>query len=153
MAETNYKKRSLIEGSIHKRKPQRPASVPTDIYVASNSKSSAIVNRVKRLMLKENHNTVTIHGLGAMVTRAISIALRAQETLNNQIELKPTTETIVLTDDIIPDDMEKDQNTQQRLNSAICIKLEAKEGLSKLQKRTGKIIHRPSRNRRNRVWS
>ncbi|RCH83748.1 hypothetical protein CU097_006426, partial [Rhizopus azygosporus] len=92
-------------GSIHKRKPQRPASVPTDIYVASNSKSSAIVNRVKRLMLKENHNTVTIHGLGAMVTRAISIALRAQETLNNQIELKPTTETIVLTDDIIPDDM------------------------------------------------
>ncbi|CEG72648.1 hypothetical protein RMATCC62417_08173 [Rhizopus microsporus] len=153
MAETDYKKRSLIEGSIHKRKPQRPASVPTDIYIASNSKSSAIVNRVKRLMLKENYNTVTIHGLGAMVTRAISIALRAQETLNNQIELKPTTETIALTDDIIPDDMEKDQNTQQRMNSAIRIKLEAKEGLSKLQKRTGKIIHRPSRNRRNRVWS
>lgn len=40
-----------------------------------------------------------------MVTRAISIALRAQETLNNQIELKPTTETVALTDDIIPDDM------------------------------------------------
>ncbi|PHZ07259.1 uncharacterized protein RHIMIDRAFT_242832 [Rhizopus microsporus ATCC 52813] len=152
MAETNYKKRSLIEGSIHKRKPQRPASVPADIYIASNSKSSAIVNRVKRLMLKENHNTVTIHGLGAMVTRAISIALRAQETLNNQIELKPTTETIALTDDIIPNDMEKDQSTQQRMNSAIRIKLEAKEGLSRLQKRTGKIIHRPSRNRRNRVW-
>jgi hypothetical protein len=39
------------------------------------------------------------------------------------------------------------------MNSIIHIKLEAKEGLANLQKRTGKIIHRPSRNRRNRVWS
>ncbi|KAG0744238.1 hypothetical protein G6F57_007631 [Rhizopus arrhizus] len=105
MAETNYEKRTPVEGSIHKRKPQRPASVSNDIYISSKSKSSAIVNRIKRLMLKENQKTITIHGLGAMVLRATSIALKAQEDLNDQISLKPTTETISLIDDIIPEDM------------------------------------------------
>lgn len=40
-----------------------------------------------------------------MVTRATAMALAAQEALENQVVLKPTTETITLTDDIIPDDM------------------------------------------------
>lgn len=40
-------------GSIHKRAPQRPATVPTDIYISSKSKSNAIIKRVTRLMLKE----------------------------------------------------------------------------------------------------
>lgn len=46
------KSNSLL-GSIHKRTPQRPASVPTDIYISNKSKTSAIVKRVRRLMLKE----------------------------------------------------------------------------------------------------
>ncbi|CAO3663926.1 unnamed protein product [Rhizopus stolonifer] len=104
-------------------------------------------------MLKENQRTITIHGLGAMVLRATSIALTAQEELNNQISIKPTTETIALTDDIIPEDTEEDLGTQKRMNSIIHIRLEAKDGLVTLQNRTKKIIHRPSRNRRNRVWS
>jgi hypothetical protein len=40
-----------------------------------------------------------------MVIRATSMALAAQEALQNQVILKPTTETITLVDDIIPDDM------------------------------------------------
>lgn len=100
-----------------------------------------------------SQRTVTIHGLGAMVLRATSIALTVQEELNNQISIKPTTETIVLTDDIIPEDTEEDLSTQKRMNSIIHIQLEAKNGLASLQNRTKKIIHRPSRNRRNRVWS
>jgi hypothetical protein len=52
-----------------------------------------------------SNKCVTIHGLGAMVIRATSMALAAQEALQNQIVLKPTTETITLVDDIIPDDM------------------------------------------------
>ena len=52
-----------------------------------------------------SQKTITIHGLGAMVLRATSIALKAQEDLNDQISLKPTTETISLIDDIIPEDM------------------------------------------------
>ncbi|KAI9341604.1 hypothetical protein BD770DRAFT_330073, partial [Pilaira anomala] len=92
-------------GSIHKRAPQRPATIPTDIYISSKSKTNAIIRRVTRLMLKENHKSVTIHGLGAMVIRATAMALAAQEALENQVVLKPTTETITLTDDIIPDDM------------------------------------------------
>lgn len=40
-------------GSIHKRAPQRPAALPTDIYISNKSKSYAIIKRVTRLMLKE----------------------------------------------------------------------------------------------------
>lgn len=42
-----------------------------------------------------------------MVIRATSMALAVQEALENQIVLKPVTETITLTDDIIPEDMVK----------------------------------------------
>lgn len=54
-----------------------------------------------------SHKEVTIHGLGGMLPRAISMALAAQKALENQVILKPTTETITLIDDIIPDDMVK----------------------------------------------
>ncbi|KAG2205546.1 hypothetical protein INT47_005921 [Mucor saturninus] len=145
-------KRSPVEGSIHKRAPQRPAAVPTDIYISNKSKTHATIKRVTRLMLKENHKSVTLHGLGAMVIRATSMALAAQEALENQIILKPITETITLTDDIIPEDMDKDLDTQKRQTSIIHIKLEAKEGLAELQRKTGQIIHHPSRNRRSRRW-
>lgn len=145
-------KRVPVEGSIHKRTPQRPAAVPTDIYVSNKSKTIAIVKRVKRLMLKENQKSVTIHGLGAMVGRAISMALAAQEALENEVILKPTTETISLTDDIIPEDMDKDLETQKRNNSIIHIQLEAKGGLAELQRKTGQLIHHPSRNRKSRRW-
>ncbi|KAI7899798.1 uncharacterized protein BX663DRAFT_488801 [Cokeromyces recurvatus] len=100
-------KRSPVQGSIHKRVPQRPATVPTDIYISKKSKTQAIIKRVRRLMLKENYKTVTIHGLGAMIIRAMSMALEAQAVLQNQIILKPTTETITLIDDVIPEDMKQ----------------------------------------------
>ncbi|OBZ83085.1 Ribonuclease P protein subunit p20 [Choanephora cucurbitarum] len=148
-------KRSLIEaslGSIHKRVPQRPATVPNDIYVSNKTTTAAIIKRVTRLMLKENQKTVTLHGLGAMILRTSSMALAAQAALEDQVILKPITETITLVDDIIPEDMDQDLFTQKRANSAIHIQIEAKEGLTLLQKKTGKIIHRPSRNRRSRKW-
>ncbi|KAI8997817.1 hypothetical protein BDB01DRAFT_846425 [Pilobolus umbonatus] len=146
-------KRSPVEGSIKKRTPQRPATVPTDIYISQKSKQSAIIKRIHRLMVKENRKSVTLHGLGAMVLRATSFALTAQEELNNQVVLIPTTETVGLIDDVIPDDMEKDIETQKRFNSVIHIRLEAKGNLDQLQKKTGRIIHRPSRNRRSRRWN
>lgn len=45
-----------------------------------------------------------------MVLRATSMALAAQEALQHQVVLKPTTETITLIDDIIPEDMVKQEN-------------------------------------------
>ncbi|KAI8331088.1 hypothetical protein EDC96DRAFT_415497, partial [Choanephora cucurbitarum] len=94
-------------GSIHKRVPQRPATVPSDIYVSNKTTTAAIIKRVTRLMLKENQKTVTLHGLGAMILRTSSMALAAQTALEDQVILKPITETITLVDDIIPEDMVK----------------------------------------------
>jgi ribonuclease P/MRP protein subunit RPP20 len=62
---------------------------------------------LKLILNVNSHKTVTLHGLGAMVLRAVSIALAIQQQLNNQIDLKPTTETITLIDDVIPEDVVK----------------------------------------------
>jgi hypothetical protein len=115
-------------------------------------KSAYIQITVIKVLISTSHKSIVIHGLGAMVLRATSMALTAQDALENQITLKPTTETISLIDDIIPEDMDKDLEIQKRQNSIIHIKLEAKEGLAELQRKTGQIIHHPSRNRRSRRW-
>ncbi|KAI8888211.1 hypothetical protein K501DRAFT_27203 [Backusella circina FSU 941] len=105
MGKETITKRKVVEGTIQKRTAQHPTVVPTDIYISKKSNKTAIIKRITRLMLKENHKTVTLHGLGAMVLRAVSIALATQQQFNNQIDIKPTTETITLVDDIIPKDV------------------------------------------------
>ncbi|ORZ07565.1 hypothetical protein BCR42DRAFT_425765 [Absidia repens] len=98
-------KRTRLEGSIHKRVPQRAAAAVTDIYVSHKSKIPVIVKRIQHLMVNEKHSTITVHGMGAMLCRAIAIAQKTQTTLENQIELRVTTSTVTLIDDIVPDDM------------------------------------------------
>ena len=84
--------------------------------------------------------------------RATSMALAVKEALQDQVVLKTTTETIALIDDIIPEDMDKDLETQKRYNSILHIRIEAKDGLAELQRKTGQLIHHPSRNRKSRIW-
>ncbi|KAI8374299.1 uncharacterized protein BYT42DRAFT_575890 [Radiomyces spectabilis] len=145
MADTRPFKRAKVEGTIHKRVPQRPATVPTDIYVSKTSKTTVLVNRIKRLMVNEKRPTVTLHGLGAMVVRAMGVALAAQEQMNHHVDLKPTTDTIKLIDDVIPEDMDEDLGTQVRMNSAIHIKIIAKSSLAELQQKAGPLPAHPSR--------
>lgn len=123
-----------------------------DLCLKKSKKCIYTSNYNQSINIYISHKSIVIHGLGAMVLRATSMALAAQDALENQITLKPTTETISLIDDIIPEDMDKDLETQKRQNSIIHIKLEAKEGLAELQRKTGQIIHHPSRNRRSRRW-
>jgi type III secretion system FlhB-like substrate exporter len=51
---------------------------------------------------------ITIHGLGASIEKSIQLALKLQVELNDQVELKCTTGTVELVDDIIPEDMVSD---------------------------------------------
>ncbi|CAO3595336.1 unnamed protein product [Absidia cylindrospora] len=161
-------KRARLEGSIHKRVPQRAAAAVTDIYVSHKSKIPIIVKRIqhswsmKSIAAKTKifvikllnvlcffrHSTITVHGMGAMLCRAIAVAQKTQTTLENQVELRVTTSTVTLIDDIVPDDMDEDIQTQQRQNSAIRIDLVAKPGLMDLQKKAAMIAQHPSRNRK-----
>ncbi|KAF7726523.1 hypothetical protein EC973_008654 [Apophysomyces ossiformis] len=82
-----------------------------------------------------------------MICRAINTALAVQEALSYHVDVKPTTKTVALIDDIIPEDMDKDIETQERLNSAIHIQIIAKAGLVELQQASRPMTSHPSRNR------
>ncbi|KAI9489328.1 hypothetical protein BDB00DRAFT_770897, partial [Zychaea mexicana] len=90
---------------IHKRAPQRPATVPSDVYISHKTKTNVIIKRVRQLMVNEKYKQVTLHGMGAQLLKTVQIAQAIQRTLHNQIDLRPTTGTVTLVDDIIPDDM------------------------------------------------
>ncbi|KAG0176185.1 hypothetical protein DFQ28_007618 [Apophysomyces sp. BC1034] len=85
--------------------------------------------------------------MGAMVCRTIATALAVQEALSGHVDMKTTTNTVSLIDDIIPEDMDKDLETQERLNSAIHIQIIAKTGLVQLQQSSRPMSSHPSRNR------
>ena len=55
--------------------------------------------------LLHSYRKVTLHGLGASIVRTVSLAQSVQSALHDQVELRPTTTTVTLVDDIIPDDM------------------------------------------------
>ncbi|CAO3653356.1 unnamed protein product [Cunninghamella echinulata] len=102
-------------------------------------------------MVNEKFGTITLHGMGAVTTHTILIAQCAKKALENQVNIIPTTSTISLIDDIIPEDMDKDIEVQQRYNSAIHIKIIAKEGLEKLQRKADILEQHPSRNQQHRL--
>ncbi|KAI9317471.1 hypothetical protein BX666DRAFT_1937533 [Dichotomocladium elegans] len=146
---TDDKRRlTTFVGSLRKRCPQRPASVPSDIYISSKSNSTIVVKRVRRLMVNDKYRSVTLHGMGASLGRTITIAQSVQRALHDQVDLRPMTNSVTLVDDVIPDDMDKDIETLTRINSAIHVEIVAKPGLVALQQNVAPIASKPSRNRK-----
>ncbi|KAI8328048.1 hypothetical protein BC941DRAFT_364123, partial [Chlamydoabsidia padenii] len=103
-------------GNIHKRVPQRSAAAVTDIYVSQKSKLPVVVKRIRHLMMNEKHHAITVHGLGAMISRAIRIAQATQSALENQVDLRLFTNTVTLIDDIIPENMVSNNNNNSLLS-------------------------------------
>ncbi|ORX53673.1 hypothetical protein DM01DRAFT_1336203 [Hesseltinella vesiculosa] len=102
-------KRTRVEGAIHKRIPQRPPATITDIYFSHKSRPSVLVKRIKQLMIGERHPQLTLHGLGAVILPTINTAQAAKSAMNNQVDLKFTTSTERMIDDIEPEDMVSEQ--------------------------------------------
>ena len=71
---------------------------------------------------------MTLHALGAAITKAVEIALHVQSKSLDKIVFEITTSTERLIDDIIPDDLDLDIEMEERLNSAIHIKLRKAAG-------------------------
>ncbi|CAG8605090.1 17319_t:CDS:2 [Dentiscutata erythropus] len=117
---------------LKKRKPQRPATIPTDIYVSRSSNFKGQLQRAKKLLIKDGHPSITIHGLGAMIQKSINLVLALKDLTHNQIIYKATTGTVELIDDIIPEDDDKDLEVQTRNNSSIRIQIWLKESIEKL---------------------
>ncbi|CAG8745258.1 19478_t:CDS:2, partial [Racocetra persica] len=116
---------------LKKRNPQRPATIPTDIYVSRSSNFKGQLQRAKKLLMKDGHPLITIHGLGAAIQKSINLVLALKDLTHNQIIYKATTDTVELIDDIIPEDDDRDLEVQTRNNSSIHIQVWLKEGIEK----------------------
>ncbi|CAG8551486.1 3909_t:CDS:2, partial [Scutellospora calospora] len=90
--------------TLRKRNPQRPATIPTDVYVSRSSNFKGQLLRAEKLLIKDSHPSITIHGLGAAIQKSINLVLALKDLTHNQIAYKVTTGTVELIDDIIPDD-------------------------------------------------
>ncbi|CAG8451428.1 6711_t:CDS:2 [Ambispora leptoticha] len=115
---------------IIKRAPQRPATMPFDIYI-SYGKPNFIgqLERAKKLLLQERYPKIIVHALGPAIPKAINLVMQLNEITHNQIEYKATTNTVSLFDDIEPEDEEQDYEIQKRYNSAVHIQVSLKKGV------------------------
>ena len=107
-----------MKDKIRKRVGQRPHTLQTDVYLSRKTHLGACIKRIQSLLAKYllsifniRHPSVTIHGLGAALPKAIQLAL--------MLQLKYTVQTS--TEQLI-DDLPNFQS-QIRLNSAIHIQV------------------------------
>ncbi|TPX70589.1 hypothetical protein SpCBS45565_g01658 [Spizellomyces sp. 'palustris'] len=107
----------------HKRAPPRPPTLANDIYVSRKSQFVALSKRAQKLLDSSDFTFLTIHGLGAAINRAIELALYLREKNPDRITWTITTSSVILVDDIEPEDVEADVYTEPRQNSAIHIRV------------------------------
>lgn len=67
------------ERPVAKRAIQRAVSGPTHLYVSRNSDFKAQLARAHKLLADPKHKSVTVHGLGAAINRAINLALQLSD--------------------------------------------------------------------------
>eukprot|EP00729_Bicosta_minor_P006004 gene6004-30741_t len=134
---------------VQKRLPQRLPMGKTDLLVSRNSEFVVQFAKGKRLLEAKQHPSITIHGLGAAINRAINLtiltcvptlplfywmtppsiqALQLQSKVNIPIQIKSTTSTVSLVDDLLPAELDErpassTPHTQVRNNSAVHITL------------------------------
>jgi hypothetical protein len=74
--------------------------------------------------LNYRRKAVQIHGLGAVIPKAIRLALMVQERIPEKVILNTFTATVECVDDLIDEDDDlKDLETQKRFASAIRIEV------------------------------
>eukprot|EP01095_Lingulamoeba_sp_RSL-Kostka_P014660 TRINITY_DN6496_c0_g1_i1.p1 TRINITY_DN6496_c0_g1~~TRINITY_DN6496_c0_g1_i1.p1 ORF type:complete len:133 (+),score=27.84 TRINITY_DN6496_c0_g1_i1:42-440(+) len=109
---------------ISKRTPNSLHSRPTDIFVSSDSPVPAILKRISKLIFKEGHKEITLHGLGSTITKTIEISQLFLEDNIGTIKIGANTSTVTLIDDFIPLYNNLDSFSTTRKNSAIHIKIQ-----------------------------
>ncbi|KAG0039909.1 hypothetical protein BGZ82_006166 [Podila clonocystis] len=118
---------SKDQATLRKRAPVRPQTLPTDIYVTSNSNYKGQLTRAKKLLVEDGEPFIILHAMGAAIERAIRLALGISAACSGQVRCHTETATVDLVDDVIPVDTELDLDTNTRQNSAVHIRIEMLE--------------------------
>ncbi|KAI8872386.1 hypothetical protein GQ42DRAFT_115862, partial [Ramicandelaber brevisporus] len=118
-----------------KRTPMRPLPQKHDLYVSAKRPLEPQLRRARTLLLRDKLPFVIIHGLGAAIEKALTLALMLKNKLGGSdgtgdtVHLDVTTSSVALYDDVVAtgknDDDNDDDDVQvsTRTNSAVHIKV------------------------------
>ncbi|KAJ3010135.1 ribonucleases P/MRP protein subunit pop7 [Thoreauomyces humboldtii] len=106
----------------HKRTAPHPAILATDIYVSRSSNARAQTRYAQKLIDGRGFTSLTVHGLGAALKRAIELALHLQKQNPGRLRLAVTTSSVTLADDVEPEN-DDDLKIETRQNSAVHIRI------------------------------
>ncbi|XP_017798402.1 PREDICTED: ribonuclease P protein subunit p20 [Habropoda laboriosa] len=129
------KRRNLLFSDYTIRKRQPFGIVKRrdkDIFVTNKTNFKAQVKKCEKL-LNNGNSEVIIHGLGAAIHRACSLALQLKEIHYGGIELDIKTSTASIIDDFEPLDDNADYETINRNNSAVHIRVFRKFSIGSLK--------------------
>ncbi len=100
--------------------PLKQATLENDIYISRKSNYKALERRALFLCDSKKYTEFTLHGLGAVIPRAIEISTKLQLKRPGALLCTVQTSTVHLVDEMVID---KDEETSQqiRLNSSISI--------------------------------
>eukprot|EP00727_Mastigamoeba_balamuthi_P013758 m51a1_g9004 hypothetical protein (141) ;mRNA; f:118475-118897 len=105
--------------------PERPAGGPNDIWYSRSSNAASMARRARRLL--ENGETVTVHGLGAALAGAATLAVRVRDAFPpGRVAVHTTTSSVALADEVTVKGEEEETIPEMcvRINSAIHLRLQ-----------------------------
>ncbi|XP_011495986.1 PREDICTED: ribonuclease P protein subunit p20 [Ceratosolen solmsi marchali] len=120
----NQSKKKLITSNDHilkKRKPLRFHKKKNDIYVNNKTNFKVYLKICEKYL--HDSKEVTLHGLGATINRVCNLALYLKKIHCDTLDLDIKTSSINLVDDLEPNKDDADYKINQRLNSAIHIRV------------------------------
>ncbi|XP_071877458.1 ribonuclease P protein subunit p20 [Bombus fervidus] len=130
------KRKKLLSSDyiIKKRQPvdTKKKRRNNDIYITNNTNFKAQLKKCEK-HLNNGTSEVIIHGLGAAVQRACSLALQLKKNHYDSIELEVKTSTISMIDDFEPVNDSADYEIINRKNSAVHIRVFRKFSLRTLK--------------------
>ncbi|XP_072030533.1 ribonuclease P protein subunit p20-like [Amphiura filiformis] len=110
------------EYALRKRLPRKLPKRKSDVYINTKTDFQGQLERCQKL-LDAGVPEIHIHGLGAAINRAMTLALQLQEKSMGSIQMAVNTSTVELVDDYEPLTDELEPESRERNNSAVHIKL------------------------------
>ena len=111
------------EYTLRKRLPKRLPTRKNDVYVNRKTEFNAQMARCVRMLDEECQPEIFIHGLGAAVNRALTLALRLKDHYKGSVDIAVNTSSVELIDDLEPEKDNLEPETNSRINSAVHVKV------------------------------
>ena len=111
------------EYTLRKRLPRNMPRRKNDVYITKKTSFEGQFKRCEKLLNELDYQEIVIHGLGAAINRAMTLALKLQGQMSGLVEIAVNTSTVELVDDLEPSNDNVEADTQARNNSAVHIRL------------------------------